>query len=36
MFGYRKGYKKCYAEVTLDAGSSYVFKLQPDCTIVMQ
>lgn len=36
MFGYRKGYKKCYSEVTLDAGISYVFNLQPDCTIVMQ
>jgi len=36
MFGYRKGYKKCYAEVTLNAGISYVFNLQPDCTIVMQ
>jgi hypothetical protein len=36
MFGYRKGYKKCYAEVTLNAGISYVFNLQPDCTIEMQ
>ena len=36
MFGYRKGYKKCYAEVALDAGISYVFNLQPDCTIEMQ
>ena len=36
MFGYRKGYKKCYAEVTLNTGISYVFNLQPDCTIEMQ
>ena len=36
MFGYKKGYKKCYAEVTLNAGLSYVFYLQPDCTIEMQ
>jgi hypothetical protein len=36
MFGYTKGHKKCYAEVVLNAGTSYVFNLAPDCTIEMQ
>lgn len=36
MFGYKKGYQKCYAEVTLNAGMSYVFNLKPNCTIEMQ
>jgi len=36
MFGYKKGYQKCHAAVTLDAGISYVFNLQSDCTIEMQ
>jgi hypothetical protein len=36
MFGYMKGHKKCYAEVMLNAGVSYVFDLAPDCTIEMQ
>lgn len=36
MFGYTKGRKKCDAEVVLHAGGSYVFNLQPDCSIEMQ
>lgn len=36
MFGYKKGFKKCYAAVMLNAGVSYVFELKPDCIIEMQ
>jgi len=36
MFGYKKGAKKCHAEVQLTAGDSYVFNLEPDCAIEMQ
>ena len=36
MFGYTKGFKKCYAEVMLNAGVSYVFNLAPNCVIEMQ
>jgi hypothetical protein len=36
LFGYRKGHQKCQAEVTLNAGTPYVFNLAPDCTIEMQ
>ena len=36
MFGYKKGSKKCYAEVMLNTGNAYVFNLAPDCIIEMQ
>jgi len=36
MFGYTNGFKKCYAEVMLNAGVSYVFNLAPNCVIEMQ
>lgn len=35
-FGYKKGSKKCYADVMLDLGVDYVFNLEPDCVIEMQ
>lgn len=36
MFGYMKGFKKCDDEVELRAGESYVFNLEPGCSIQMQ
>ena len=35
-FGYKKGGKKCYADVMLNAGNKYEFELKPDCIIEMQ
>lgn len=36
MFGYKKGSKKCHAEVMLNTGNAYVFNLAPNCHIEMQ
>ena len=36
MFGYKKGGKKCHAEVMLNTGNAYVFNLAPNCHIEMQ